>query len=159
MPINSIVHFSGIPIEKNKRNGRDQKTHLEIARSTQAILNKVNGTNWRDNNGRKSALYEVFAFLDKNPGATYHEFCQKTGLKKSVFYKYKPLWNEKKKTDYEAYRKRFAFASIFDNCVKDAQTGEPVALLQVITGIPTPKEPLSYEEWLKTISTQHNEQK
>lgn len=158
MPINSIVHFSGIPIEKNKRNGRKQADHIKLMNKMRELKIELGelSENWQ---GRKPVADEVFKFLDKNPGATYHEFCQKTGLKKSVYYKYKPLWLEKKKTDYDAYRKRFAFASIFDNCVKDAQTGEPLALLQMITGIPTPKEPLSYEEWLKTISTQHNEQK
>lgn len=149
MTINSIIHFSGIPIEKNKRNGRTQSAHLVRARAMRDINQAEQGTKWRDGNGRKSAQDEVFTFLDKNPKATYHDFCQNTGLKKSVYYKYKPLWLEKKKTDYDAYRKRFAFASIFDNnCVKDSQTGEPVDLLQMITGMPTPKEPLSYEEWI-----------
>lgn len=154
MPINSIVHFSGIAIEKNKRNHRDQKTHLARARAVQKIDYPNN--EWA---GRKSVQDDCMNFFELFPEADYKQFCETTGLKKSVYYKYKPLWLEKKKTDYDAYRKRFAFASIFDNCVKDAQTGEPVALLQMITGIPTPKEPLSYEEWLKTISTQHNEQK
>jgi hypothetical protein len=171
MPINSIVHFSGIPIEKNKRNGRDQKTHLARARAVQKIDYPNN--EWA---GRPSYREAVFKFLDLNPSATVTEFCELTNMSRRVFFKYKSLWLEKKKTDYDAYRKRFAFASIFDNCVKDAQTGEPVDLLQMITGMPTPKEPLSYEEWIaknsssssagrtrtgcnKTITTQHNEQK
>lgn len=143
MPINSIVHFSGIPIEKNKRNGRDQKTHLARARAVQKIDYPNN--EWA---GRPSYREAVFKFLDLNPSATVTEFCELTNMSRRVFFKYKSLWLEKKKTDYDAYRKRFAFASIFDNCVKDAQTGEPVDLLQMITGMPTPKEPLSYEEWI-----------
>lgn len=143
MPINSIIHFSGIPIEKNKRNGRDQKTHLARARAVQKIDYPNN--EWA---GRPSYREAVFKFLDLNPSATVTEFCELTNMSRRVFFKYKSLWLEKKKTDYDAYRKRFAFASIFDNCVKDAQTGEPVDLLQMITGMPTPKEPLSYEEWI-----------
>lgn len=147
MPINSIVHFSGIPIEKNKRNKNKRADHIKIMNFIRDEV-KYKNKNWREGNGRKSAQDEVFKFLDKNPNATYNDFCQNTGLKKSVYYKYKPLWLEKQKTDYDAYRKRFAIASIFDNCVKDAQTVEPVDLLQMITGMPTSKEPLSYEEWI-----------
>lgn len=151
MPINSIVHFSGIPIEKNKRNGRTQETHLKIARSTQTILHEANGTDWRKGNGRKSVQEKVIEFLNENPEAAYQEFCERTGLKKSVFYKYKKEWQQKQDEDYQTYRKRFAFASIFDNCVKDAETGESVNLAELITGVPVSKEPLSFEEYKKQM--------
>lgn len=92
MPINSIVHFSGIPIEKNKRNGRDQKTHLARARAVQKIDYPNN--EWA---GRPSYREAVFKFLDLNPSATVTEFCELTNMSRRVFFKYKSLWLEKKK--------------------------------------------------------------
>lgn len=145
MPINSIVHFSGLQIQKNKRNGRTRSENLEIARFIRDLNQKKNGTKW---NGRKSVQDKVFDFLDKNPKATCKDFCEQTDLKKSVFYKYKSLWQAKEQDEYKHYRNVFAIASIFDNCVKDAQTGQTIDLAELITGIPTPKEPLSYEEFL-----------
>ena len=92
MPINSIVHFSGIPIEKNKRNGRDQKTHLARARAVQKIDYPNN--EWA---GRPSYREAVFKFLDLNPSATVTEFCELTNMSRRVFFKYKSLWLEKKR--------------------------------------------------------------
>ena len=137
MPINSIVHFSGIPIEKNRRNGRTQVKHLQGARA----IRDINNPNWREGNGRKSVRNIVFEYLDENPNADYQIFCSDTGLKKSVFYKYKKEWQAEKDEELKKARRLFAFASLFDNCVKDAQTGEPVNLAELITGIPVPKEP------------------
>lgn len=146
-----ISKVTAIPIEKNKRNGRTQETHLKIARSTQTILHEANGTDWRKGNGRKSVQEKVIEFLNENPEAAYQEFCERTGLKKSVYYKYKKEWLQKQNEEYQAYRNRFAFASIFDGCVKDAQTGESVNLAELITGVPVPKEPLSFEEYKKQM--------
>lgn len=42
-PVNSISNRSGILIEKNKRNGRKQTTHLKMMRSNLAILNEEKG--------------------------------------------------------------------------------------------------------------------
>jgi hypothetical protein len=92
MPINSIIHFSGIPIEKNKRNGRKQSAHLVRARAMRDINQAEQGTKW---NGRLSAEKVVFAFLDMNPQGDYKQFCEDTGLQKSVYYKYKKAWKEK----------------------------------------------------------------
>lgn len=91
MPINSIVHFSGIPIEKNRRNGRTQKKHLQGARA----IRDINNPNWREGNGRKSVEKDCYNFFEIFPGADYKEFCEKTGFKKSVYYKYKKIWKER----------------------------------------------------------------
>ena len=77
MPINSIVHFSGIPIEKNKRNGMKQADHLKIARAIQKTKDEIRNTKW---NGRKSVQEKVIEFLNENPEAAYQEFCERTGL-------------------------------------------------------------------------------
>jgi len=88
-PRDDIEKTSGIPCPANKRNGRSQQQHLEIARATQAIQEKYDKGNWRDGNGRKSVRKGVLEFLMMNPSVSYKEFCTETGLKKSVFYKYK----------------------------------------------------------------------
>ena len=36
-PIDTIVNRTGIPIEKNKRNGRKQKQHCEVMRAVQGL--------------------------------------------------------------------------------------------------------------------------
>ena len=92
MPINSIVHFSGIAIEKNKRNHRDQKTHLARARAVQKIDYPNN--EWA---GRKSVQDDCMNFFELFPEADYKQFCETTGLKKSVYYKYRKIW----KASYE----------------------------------------------------------
>lgn len=91
-PRADIEKISGIELPKNKRNGRKQTTHLKMARAIQQIQDEENGTKW---NGRLSAEKVVFAFLDMNPQGDYKQFCEDTGLQKSVYYKYKKAWKEK----------------------------------------------------------------
>ena len=149
LPINSIVHFSGIPIEKNKRNGRTQAEHVKLMNF---VRDEINGNkDWRNKDGRPSYREAVFKFLDLNPKATAVEFCELTNMSRAVFFKYKKEWQLKQNEEYKAYRNRFAIASIFDNCVKDAETGESVNLAELITGVPVPKEPLSFEEYKKQM--------
>ena len=146
-----ISEKTKVEIKANKRRKvplcRKDGTAFKAARAIQKITDEANGTNWRDGNGRKSVREVVFNFLDITPNATVADFCELTGLKKSVYYKYKKLWTENQSEEYNAYRKRFALASIFDNCFKDAETGEPIDLAELITGIPTPKDPLSFDEF------------
>lgn len=94
MPINSIVHFSGIAIEKNKRNGRTRNENLKIARFIRDLNQEKNGTKW---NGRKSVQDDCMNFFELFPEADYKQFCETTGLKKSVYYKYRKIW----KASYE----------------------------------------------------------
>lgn len=88
-PRADIEKITGIDIPKNKRNGRKQAAHLVRARAMRDINQAEQGMKW---NGRKSVREGVFSFLDMNPNATYKEFCELTGMKKSVFYKYKKEW-------------------------------------------------------------------
>ena len=51
-PIDTIVVRTGIPIEKNKRNGRKQADHVKLMNF---IRDEINGNkNWREGNGRPS---------------------------------------------------------------------------------------------------------
>ena len=90
-PRADIEKIAGIDMPKNKRNGRTQEKHLQGARA----IRDINNENWRDGNGRPSAEKVVFAFLDMNPQGDYKQFCEETGLQKSVYYKYKKVWKDK----------------------------------------------------------------
>jgi len=86
-PVNSISHFAGFEIPKNKRNGRKQAVHLKMARAIQAIQDEENGTKW---NGRKSAqsIVEEYFRLHKDP--TVEDCMARLGLSRSTVFKYKP---------------------------------------------------------------------
>lgn len=132
-PRAEIEKVTGIEIPANKRNGRTQEKHLQGARA----IRDINNENWRKGNGRKSVRNAVFTFLNMKPQATAGEFCELTGMSRAVFFKYKKEWQ----SELEHARKRYAIASIFDNAVRDASTGEPVNLAELVTGEPVPTTP------------------
>lgn len=144
-----ISEQTAIEIKANKRNGRSQTEHVKLMNF---VREEINGNkDWRNKDGRPSYREAVFKFLDMNPEATAVEFCELTNMSRAVFFKYKKEWLQKQNEEYKAYRNRFAIASIFDGCVKDAQTGESLNLAELITGVPVPKEPLSFEEYKKQM--------
>lgn len=83
MPINSISHFAGFEIPKNKRNGRTQAKHLEGARAIQAI----NNPNWHGRKSKKDLVEEYFR-LHSNP--TVEDCMDRLGICRSTVFKYKP---------------------------------------------------------------------
>ena len=94
-PRADIEKLTGIEIPKNKRNGRTQAQHLLRARAMRDINQAEKGTTW---NGRKSYKDGVFKYLEGHlDGGNYIHFCELTGMKKSVYYKYKKEWLESKK--------------------------------------------------------------
>lgn len=84
-PIEDISKITGIPIPKNKRNGRKQATHLKIARSTLAIMNEDEGKALQ---GRPKAEPIVRAYIESHPQATKADVIHGTGLAKNTVYKY-----------------------------------------------------------------------
>lgn len=84
-PIHSIVERTDIPIQKNKRNGRKQSTHLKIARSTLEIMNDENGKALQ---GRKAKREIVLRWKAHNPGKRKTDCIKETGLSKPTVYKY-----------------------------------------------------------------------
>ena len=89
-PIDTIVKRTGLPIEKNKRNGRKQEQHLAGARAIQEINDKYNGTNWRDGNGRKPKKDIVQKWRSEHPEGKKADCIRDTGLDKKTVYKW---WN------------------------------------------------------------------
>ncbi len=87
-PIDDIVKISGIPIEKNKRNGRKQAVHLMGARAIQEINDRMNGTDWREGNGRTSAEQRIREYLELHPNAKKCDVIKDLGLTKPTVYKW-----------------------------------------------------------------------
>lgn len=89
-PIDTIVKRTGLPIEKNKRNGRKQEQHLAGARAIQEINDKYNGTNWRDGNGRKQKKDIVQIWKSEHPNGKKIDCERDTGLSRHTVLKW---WN------------------------------------------------------------------
>lgn len=87
-----LSDHSKIAITPNKRNGRTRSENLQIARFIRDFNQNKNGTKW---NGRKSAQQTFERYYLYIDGANCKEFCEKTGLKKSVWYKYKKIYDER----------------------------------------------------------------
>lgn len=92
-PIKDIEKLTDIRIERNKRNGRKQEVHLMGARAIQEINDKVNGTNWREGNGRPTAEQAVKEWQQTHPEGKKADCIRETGLSKPTVYKW---WSEGK---------------------------------------------------------------
>ncbi len=89
-PIKDIEKLTGIPIPRNKRNGRKQAVHLKGARAIQQINDEANGTNWRAGNGRKDKREIVAWWQKQHPDGKKADCIRDTGLSKPTVYKW---WN------------------------------------------------------------------
>jgi len=91
-PINSISALTDIPIQKNKRNFRNQKNHLEIARAIQQINSVQNGISWRNAKGRpknsKTKEKLVKEYIKKNPTHNPTEISKNLNISRTTVYKY-----------------------------------------------------------------------
>jgi hypothetical protein len=84
-PIDTISRITDIKIEKNRRNGRKQATHLEIARFTKKIL-KDAGELKRE--GRKSKEYEVKLWHASHSTATKADCIRELKIDRKTVSKY-----------------------------------------------------------------------
>ena len=84
-PIDSITALTAIRIEKNKRNGRKQKSHLSIARFTLDVMNKEAGKHLQGR-PRKQQIIEEWQLL--HPEGTKAECIKETGISKKTVYKW-----------------------------------------------------------------------
>lgn len=85
-PREEIEHITAIDIPKNKRNGRTQKQHLQLARFIQEEINQ--NYHWRNTDGRPPLKNVVLKFLKENPNARKCDVVRGTGLDKKTVYKY-----------------------------------------------------------------------
>lgn len=94
-PRDTIAKLTNVDIPKNKRNGRKQKVHLMGARAVQEVNDKMNGTNWREGNGRPKGSgtkeNQVKEWRKNNPDGKKAQCIRDTGLSKMTVYKW---WNQ-----------------------------------------------------------------
>ena len=86
-PIDKIEERTGLRIERNKRNGRKQETHLKIARSTLAIMNEDRGKALQ---GRPDKQRIVEEWRKNHPEGRKADCVRDTALDKKTVYKW---WN------------------------------------------------------------------
>jgi hypothetical protein len=90
-PINSISNRSGIPIEKNKRNGLKQNQHLYLARrrkeDMKAIDLPMKAPEGRPKGSSKQRKI-VFDWRMKNPNGKKADCIRETGLNKKTVYRW-----------------------------------------------------------------------
>lgn len=95
-PRNDISVLSGIPIvptvpRRDKGKRLKQKDHLELARMTRDIRQRIEGTKWNDNAGRPTVEQTVRAWREQNPDGRKADCIRETGLSKPTVYKW---WSE-----------------------------------------------------------------
>lgn len=92
-PISSIEYFSGIKINRNKRNWQKQAFHLEEARAIRDIRQRRSGSNWWDNGNRDGAPEKkriVYEWRVKNPDGRKIDCERETGVSRPTVLKW---WN------------------------------------------------------------------
>ena len=92
-PIDTIVNRTGIPIQKNKRNGRTRQQQIKIVNVTNSLkkemgehIGRPKGS--KDKMVRKNKGYMVIEWKIKNPNGKKADCIRETGLDKKTVYKY-----------------------------------------------------------------------
>lgn len=88
--IDDIEHLMNIRIDKNRRNGRPQNIHLMGARALQDIKHKVEGTNWRQGNGRKRKCEVVYTYRQEHPEENVSQVARALKISRHTVYRW---WN------------------------------------------------------------------
>lgn len=86
-----LKRLTGCDFPPQKRNGRKQKDHLELARAAKSVLKKQGALKAPD--GRPSKKEIVQEWQEDNPDGKKVECIRETGLSKSTVYRH---WNEQK---------------------------------------------------------------
>lgn len=84
-PIKDIEQITGIPIPRNKRNGRKQKDHVVVMNKMKEVK-KLLGE--EINEGRPSKEHEVWELRAEHPEASISELSRISGISRPTLYKY-----------------------------------------------------------------------
>ncbi len=90
-PRSEIEKITGYPMPANKRNGLKQNDHLRLARVRQELLQEINGTNFRDNSGRKPKKEQVRELIEQYPKASNKELERISGISRPTIIKWKKI--------------------------------------------------------------------
>ena len=85
-PIDTIVNRTGIPIAKNKRNGRKQEQHIKIMNAIREIEHPDGA--WRNKDGRPDKQKIVEEWRKSHPEGRKADCIRDTGLDKKTVYKW-----------------------------------------------------------------------
>lgn len=85
--IEDIEKLTDIRIERNKRNYRSQKQHIEMMNLIRDNITHKN-KNWRDGNGRPSKEELVKEYIKNNPDKNPTEIARNLGISRTTVYKY-----------------------------------------------------------------------
>lgn len=86
-PINSISHFAGFEIPKNKRNGRKQKAHIAYMNHERAFKVAEGSCT---NGGRPSVKTQVEEYFRFHSNPTVEDCMERLKISRSSVFRYKP---------------------------------------------------------------------
>ena len=87
-PRENMESRSGIPMPPNKRNGRTQLQHLQLARVQKAELHKI-GLGAKNKGGRpRINEEEIEKYQEQHPAAAVSEISRETGISRATVYNY-----------------------------------------------------------------------
>lgn len=90
--VDAVNEYSGIRVEKNRRNGQKQRDHLEEIRMIRDLRMRRQGRKWTDNNGRPAGSgtkeAAVRAWRAAHPDGRKVDCIRGTGISKMTVYKY-----------------------------------------------------------------------
>lgn len=115
-----LEEWLGFPMHSaSRRNGRKQKEHLLRVRAAQKASDEANGTNWRENNGRKSVKDRILKWKDENPLGTQVECSKKLNLSISTIKKWWPAKKKEKASDIVRKWRNQNSSGTKYQCIKD----------------------------------------
>lgn len=86
--IDTIELKCQISINRNKRNGKKRKEHLEENRRILLEKYSLNNRKWWENNGRKSMSIKVIDYIKTHPGKTPTQYAKDLNISRVTVYKY-----------------------------------------------------------------------
>lgn len=90
-PRSEIEKIIGYQMLANKRNGLTQNEHIEYMNVVRDFKDKINGTNFRDNSGRKPKKEQVKEMLKQYPDSSLRELEKISGISRPTIIKWKKV--------------------------------------------------------------------
>ena len=87
--IDDIEHLANFRINRNRRNGRTQRTHLIMARFVRDTINGHQET-WRQGNGRKRKCEVVYTYRQEHPEENVSQVARALKISRPTVYRW---WN------------------------------------------------------------------
>lgn len=148
-PIDTIVNRTGIPIEKNKRNGRKQEAHLYLARRKKEDMKVIGEV---VNEGRPTAEQTVREWQETHPAGKKADCIRETGLAKHTVYKWWAEHSSKTPIEQQNDDKGTLIAMDSEKCKNGANT-KPQSHIP-LNETPEQRKMRHYREWQEKMERQ-----